>query len=74
VSEWYDVTFAKCISPVYSNCLVIGGVNANEQLAQIRAGVDIVTGTPGRLNEFISSGQLCLSQVRFFILDEAVSV
>ena len=35
--------------------------------------VDIVCGTPGRLEDLISTGNLDLSQIRFFILDEAVS-
>ena len=52
---------------------MIGGVPAREQLSRIHAGVDIVTGTPGRMNEFIQSGELSLEQVRFFVLDEAVS-
>ena len=37
----------------------------------LEEGVDVVTGTPGRLDEFISSGDLDLSRVRFLILDEA---
>lgn len=33
--------------------------------------VDIVVGTPGRLEDLISSGHLSLTQCRFFVLDEA---
>ena len=36
--------------------------------------VDIVVGTPGRLEDLISTGKLALSAVRFFVLDEAVSL
>jgi superfamily II DNA/RNA helicase len=36
--------------------------------------VDIVVGTPGRLEDLISTGKLALHQVRFFVLDEAVSI
>ncbi|XP_038841795.1 ATP-dependent RNA helicase DDX1-like [Salvelinus namaycush] len=32
--------------------------------------VDIVVGTPGRLDDLISTGKLTLSQVRFLVLDE----
>ena len=35
--------------------------------------VDIVCGTPGRLEDLISTGKLALHQVRFFVLDECVS-
>lgn len=45
-----------------------------EQLRVISAGVDIITCTPGRLEDFIHSGKISLSNVRFFILDEAVSL
>lgn len=51
--------------------MAVGGVPAREQLRVLESGVDIVTGTPGRLDEFVSSGDLDLSAVRFFILDEA---
>lgn len=37
----------------------------------IRAGVDIVIATPGRLNDFIEMGQIELSQVSFLVIDEA---
>lgn len=33
--------------------------------------VDIVVGTPGRMEDLISGGQLSLAQCRFFVLDEA---
>jgi ATP-dependent RNA helicase DDX1 len=42
-----------------------------EQITALSRGVDIVTGTPGRLNDLISTKHLDLSQVRFFVLDEA---
>ena len=31
-------------------------------------------GTPGRLEDLISTGKLVLHQVRFFVLDECVSI
>lgn len=34
--------------------------------------MDIVVGTPGRLDDLVSTGKLNLSQVRFLVLDEAV--
>uniref|UniRef100_A0AAZ3RCR5 ATP-dependent RNA helicase n=1 Tax=Oncorhynchus tshawytscha TaxID=74940 RepID=A0AAZ3RCR5_ONCTS len=44
--------------------LIIGGVPARDQLAVLEQGVDIVVGTPGRLDDLISTGKLTLSQVR----------
>ncbi|KAK2092029.1 ATP-dependent RNA helicase ddx1 [Saguinus oedipus] len=51
--------------------LIIGGVAARDQLSVLENGVDIVVGTPGRLDDLVSTGKLNLSQVRFLVLDEA---
>ena len=50
--------------------LIVGGESAQVQIAKLQAGVDIVVGTPGRLEDLISTGKLTLGAVRFFILDE----
>ena len=51
--------------------LVVGGVPVKEQINALSAGVDVVCGTPGRLEELINTGQLALQNCRFFVLDEA---
>ncbi|GIY53024.1 ATP-dependent RNA helicase DDX1 [Caerostris extrusa] len=57
--------------PKIRELLIIGGVSAKEQIMELQSGIDIVVGTPGRLEDLISTGQLSLAQVRFFVLDEA---
>ena len=57
--------------PLVKELLVVGGVRAQDQIAALKAGVDIVVATPGRLEDLISTGQMSLRQCRFFILDEA---
>ncbi|XP_073989930.1 ATP-dependent RNA helicase Ddx1 isoform X1 [Rhodnius prolixus] len=57
--------------PKIKEVLVIGGVNIKEQMSIIQSGIDIVVGTPGRLEDLINGGYLTLSQCRFFVLDEA---
>jgi len=53
-------------------CAVIfGGVNQNPQIEQLRAGVDILVATPGRLNDLIGQGHISLRDIRIFVLDEA---
>lgn len=42
-----------------------------EQIAALRDGVDVVCGTPGRLEDLINTGQLALQGCKFFVLDEA---
>ncbi|XP_059354501.1 ATP-dependent RNA helicase DDX1 [Carassius carassius] len=57
-------------NPKLRDLLIIGGVAAKEQLSILESGVDIVVGTPGRLDDLISTGKLDLCQVRFLVLDE----
>lgn len=51
--------------------VIYGGVGINPQIDSLRRGVDIVIGTPGRMLDILSRGDLDLSQVSFAVLDEA---
>lgn len=57
--------------PGIRELLVMGGDSAKEQIRTLQAGVDIVCGTPGRLDDLITTGKLDLSGICFFVLDEA---
>ena len=46
-----------------AHCLS-GGADPGPQLKRLRAGVDIVCGTPGRVWDLVSSGKLVLSGVQ----------
>jgi superfamily II DNA/RNA helicase len=50
---------------------VYGGVAYEPQLAALKAGVDIVVGTPGRLLDLADRGVLDLSHIKVLVLDEA---
>ncbi len=50
---------------------VYGGAPYQPQIRELRRGVDIVVGTPGRLIDLLDRGILDLSQVRVVVLDEA---
>jgi superfamily II DNA/RNA helicase len=50
---------------------VYGGRAYEPQIDALRAGVDIVVGTPGRLLDLVERGHLDLSSVRALVLDEA---
>lgn len=52
-------------------CTVYGGVGQGEQVRQLKAGVDIVVATPGRLLDLLEQRQLRLTKVEIFVLDEA---
>ncbi|XP_064640088.1 ATP-dependent RNA helicase DDX1-like isoform X2 [Lineus longissimus] len=51
--------------------LLIGGIPAKDQIDRLMNGVEIVCGTPGRMDDLMSTGKLLLNNVRFFVLDEA---
>ena len=50
---------------------VYGGTAINPQMKDLRRGVDVVVGTPGRVIDLINRRALDLSEVDFFVLDEA---
>lgn len=50
---------------------IYGGASSEKQKECLRNGVEIVIATPGRLNDFVGSGAIDLSDVTFLILDEA---
>jgi superfamily II DNA/RNA helicase len=50
---------------------VYGGVAYEPQLDALKAGVDIVVGTPGRLLDLADRGVLDLSHIKVLVLDEA---
>ena len=37
----------------------------------LRSGCDILIATPGRLNDFMVQGEIVLSDIEIFVLDEA---
>ncbi|GAA4480688.1 hypothetical protein GCM10023171_07910 [Microbacterium panaciterrae] len=50
---------------------IYGGVPQARQVGALKKGVDIVIGTPGRIEDLINQGKLDLSDVRIVVLDEA---
>ncbi|WP_324652087.1 DEAD/DEAH box helicase [Georgenia sp. H159] len=50
---------------------IYGGSSFTPQLRGLRAGAQVVVGTPGRVMDLMSKGSLDLSGVRFLVLDEA---
>jgi len=50
---------------------VYGGESINRQIFELRNGVHIVVGTPGRLIDHLKRGTLTLASVKIVVLDEA---
>lgn len=50
---------------------VMGGVEQENQIQQLRNGVDVIVATPGRVFDLRSQGFLSLDALEFLVLDEA---
>jgi ATP-dependent RNA helicase RhlE len=53
------------------SAVVFGGMNMKEQTAELKAGVEVLIATPGRLIDHIEAKNCNLSQVEYVVLDEA---
>jgi ATP-dependent RNA helicase RhlE len=62
-------TYGKYIA--LRSAVVYGGVHIDPQIAELRAGVEILVATPGRLLDHLGQKTVNLSQVQFLVLDEA---
>ncbi len=51
--------------------IIFGGVSAVPQLKALRQGVDVLIATPGRLLDHVQQGNIDLSEIQVFVLDEA---
>ncbi len=63
------VSYGKHL-PLFAD-VVYGGVNIHSQIKRLQRGVDILVATPGRLLDLLYQRKVDLSQVEFFVLDEA---
>lgn len=54
-----------------TTCTVYGGVKYNRQIAELKAGADIVVACPGRLEDLLRQNALTLDAVEVVVLDEA---
>ncbi|KAK1353126.1 DNA/RNA helicase, DEAD/DEAH box type, N-terminal [Heracleum sosnowskyi] len=55
----------------FRTAIVVGGTNIAEQRSELRAGVNIVVGTPGRFIDHLQQGNTSLSRISYVVLDEA---
>ena len=54
-----------------NNLVIFGGVPQNPQTRALKRGVDVLIATPGRLLDLINQKFIDLSDVNYFVLDEA---
>ena len=53
------------------NTVIFGGVSQKSQTDALKAGVDILIATPGRLLDLMQQNYISLQNIKFFVLDEA---
>ncbi|XP_055377428.1 ATP-dependent RNA helicase bel [Condylostylus longicornis] len=51
--------------------VLYGGNNTGEQMRELDRGCHLIVATPGRLEDMITRGKVCLENIRFLVLDEA---
>ncbi|CEG49519.1 dead deah box rna [Plasmopara halstedii] len=59
------------VAPQLRTINVVGGVSYTYQESQLRRGVDILVGTPGRIQDLVTKGSLILDEIDITVLDEA---
>ncbi|CAG8595511.1 672_t:CDS:10 [Paraglomus occultum] len=52
-------------------CVVYGGADVRTQRMELSKGCDVLTATPGRLNDFLNRAVISLARVKYLVLDEA---
>ena len=67
ISQSFD-TYGQYLR--FKKTLVYGGVGKNPQINAMRNGVDVLVACPGRLLDHMDEGDIDLSGVEFFVLDE----
>jgi ATP-dependent RNA helicase DDX23/PRP28 len=67
-----EVELRKLLSRqnILRTCVIVGGQSIQQQAQEIRNGVHIIVGTPGRLNECIEMAYLVLNQCCYIVMDE----
>lgn len=53
------------------HAVIYGGVSQNPQVRALELGIDILVATPGRLIDLMNQKRVDLSNISFFVLDEA---
>jgi ATP-dependent RNA helicase RhlE len=68
VAEQYDMIRSRKLAPAAQ---VIGGLSEKKQLADLRAGAQLVVATPGRLEDYLRRRLVSLNTIKIVVLDEA---
>ncbi|XP_066249712.1 ATP-dependent RNA helicase vasa [Euwallacea similis] len=67
----YEQAKKFAYNSIVKTAVAYGGTSVNHQRSVLAAGCHILVATPGRLNDFIEHEHVNLSDIKFFVLDEA---
>ncbi|RHZ44807.1 hypothetical protein Glove_709g44 [Diversispora epigaea] len=70
-TQIFDECRRFCYRSMMRPCVVYGGAETIPQKDELAKGCDVLTATPGRLNDFLDRGIISLRRVKFLVLDEA---
>ncbi|HEX2710678.1 MAG TPA: DEAD/DEAH box helicase [Candidatus Acidoferrales bacterium] len=65
-----DAVF-KSLDSGLRGALLYGGVGYHQQIQSLKAGADVVIGTPGRILDMVTRKVFSLSRIEYLVLDEA---
>lgn len=68
IAENFD-TYGKYCS--LSKALLVGGTSMGDQIKLLERGVDVLIATPGRLLDLFERGNILLTDIKIFVIDEA---
>jgi ATP-dependent RNA helicase DDX23/PRP28 len=73
LAQQIDAEFHKLLSrqQIIRSFVVVGGQPIQNQAQEIRRGIHILVGTPGRINDCIKMSYLVLNQCCYVVMDEA---
>ncbi len=63
--------YARALRPTIKAGVIFGGVGKQGQIDLLRAGIDVLVATPGRLLDLMGDGYVKLDRVAILVLDEA---
>ncbi|KAL4488411.1 hypothetical protein ABPG72_019261 [Tetrahymena utriculariae] len=68
---YYSQKLQEAGYPQIRCCLSIGGMDMMQQIAQLKEGVHLMVGTPGRTSDMVDKVKFNMNLCRYIVLDEA---
>lgn len=68
IAENFDTYGKHC---KLNKALLVGGVSMDEQIKILERGADVLIATPGRLLDLFERGNILLTDIKVFVIDEA---